>query len=62
MHAGQKVLVGLDGVGDVGVAEPLADDLDRIPSMMSRLPWVWRRSWNRILGRPALCTIRRNDS
>ena len=28
MHAGQHVLVGLDGEGDVGVPEPLADHLD----------------------------------
>jgi hypothetical protein len=28
LHAGQDVLVGLDGEGDVGVAESLTDDLD----------------------------------
>lgn len=28
-HAGEQVLVGVDGEGDVGVAEPFADDLDR---------------------------------
>ena len=27
-HAGEQVLVGVDGEGDVGVAEPFADDLD----------------------------------
>ena len=28
LHAGEDVLVGLGGEGDVGVAEPLADDFD----------------------------------
>jgi hypothetical protein len=29
LHAGQDVLVGLDGEGRAGVTEPFADDLDR---------------------------------
>lgn len=28
LHSGQQVLIGLDRVGDVGVSESFADDLD----------------------------------
>ena len=36
--------------------------LTGMPAWMSRLPWVWRRSWSRIRRTFALFTIRRNDS
>ena len=58
LHAGQHVLVGLDGEGDVGVTEPFADHLDRDPALMSRVPWVWRRSCRRMTGTPARRAMR----
>jgi hypothetical protein len=52
------VLVGLDGDGDVGVAEPLADDLDGDAFLDEQGPWVCRRSCRRMTGTPARRVVR----
>ncbi|MCZ7528667.1 MAG: hypothetical protein M5U14_21215 [Acidimicrobiia bacterium] len=57
-HAGQEVLVGLDGVGDVGVPEPLGHHLHGDAFLDEQAPVRVAESWNLISGTPALATIR----
>src|SRR5205814_7518633 len=60
LHVGQYVLVGLECEGNVRVAETLADHLHRYASLISRLPWVRRRSCSRMTGTLARRATRSN--
>ena len=58
LHAGQDVLVGLDREGDVGVAEPFADDLDGDAFLDEQAAVGVAEVVEPDRGTPALCTIR----
>ncbi len=62
LHAGQEVLVGLDGERDVGVAETFADHLHVDPVLNEQAPVGMPQVVNLIVGTPAFATIRRNAS
>lgn len=49
-----QVDVGPAGEVDVRVAKPRAHGLQAYAASIHQLPAVWRRSWNRTVGRPSL--------